>query len=155
LALLQQGRFVLVDQAPRDPVLSINSDHQNRIIVAAENGVYLGENGGYRPVLQNGNPIRSVNVLYRDPDGVVWMGLNGGGLRILDKGKVTSIQTRDGLYDGEIYGIARDSQDQLWMACSRGVFSVSRAQLRSFAAGDTKKVDSSPYSPTDAQRVIE
>ena len=41
------------------------------------------------------------------------------------------------------------------MPCSRGIFSVSRSDLRRFAAGEIKKVNSFPYSPTDAQRVIE
>jgi signal transduction histidine kinase len=83
------------------------------------------------------------------------MGLNGGGLRLLDGSAITGFLTRDGLFDGEIYGIVRDDQDRLWMACSRGVFSVPRSELRQFAAGTIKKVSSAPYSPMDAQRVIE
>ena len=41
------------------------------------------------------------------------------------------------------------------MACSRGIFSVARSELRKFATGEIKKVTSAPYSPMDAQRVIE
>jgi signal transduction histidine kinase len=62
---------------------------------------------------------------------------------------------RDGLFDAEIYGIVGDQQDRLWMACSKGIFSVPRADLRRFAAGELKKITSTPYSPTDALRVIE
>ena len=54
---------------------------------------------------------------------------------------ITGFLTRDGLFDGEIYGIVRDDQDRLWMACSRGVFSVPRSELRQFAAGTIKKVN--------------
>jgi signal transduction histidine kinase len=41
------------------------------------------------------------------------------------------------------------------MACSKGIFSVARAELRRFAAGEIKKVSSTQYIPTDALRVIE
>jgi len=59
------------------------------------------------------------------------------------------------LFDGEIYGIVADRQDRLWMACSKGIFSVRREDLLRFAAGEIKRFTSTPYSPTDAQRVIE
>jgi signal transduction histidine kinase len=59
------------------------------------------------------------------------------------------------MFDNEIYGITRDDQDRLWMACSKGLFSVNRADLLKFAAGALKKITSSQYSPTDAQRTIE
>jgi signal transduction histidine kinase len=62
---------------------------------------------------------------------------------------------RDGLFDNEIYGMVADDLDRLWLACSKGIFSVFRKDLRRFAAGEVKKVVSTPYSPTDALRVIE
>ncbi|HEX5430844.1 MAG TPA: triple tyrosine motif-containing protein, partial [Bryobacteraceae bacterium] len=62
---------------------------------------------------------------------------------------------RDGLFDSEIFGIVHDNGDLLWMACSKGIFSVSRSDLLRFAAGKIKQLSSTPYSPTDALRVIE
>ncbi len=59
------------------------------------------------------------------------------------------------MFDNEIYGIIRDDQDHLWMACSKGLFSVNRTDLLEFAAGKRKKIVSTPYSPTDALRTIE
>ncbi len=79
----------------------------------------------------------------------------GGGLRLLENGKMSTFLMRDGLFDNEIYGIVADGQDRLWMACSKGIFSVPHADLRRFAAGELKKIVSTPYSPTDALRVIE
>jgi two-component sensor histidine kinase len=62
---------------------------------------------------------------------------------------------RDGLFDDEIYGIAGDDRDRLWMACSNGIFSANRSDLLQFAAGAIKKFVSTPYIPTDALRTIE
>ena len=61
---------------------------------------------------------------------------------------------KDGLYDDEVFGIVADDEDRLWMACSRGIFFVSRTELLKFAAGEIAKVTSTPFSPTDAQRTI-
>src|SRR5207249_4517276 len=37
----------------------------------------------------------------------------------------------------------------------RGIFFVTRAELRKFAAGEIPRLTSTPFSPTDAQRTIE
>ena len=155
LALLRDGRFELPAGAPRDAVVALAEDRDGRMVMATERGVYAGGPSGFHEIKSNGASIRPVNTLFRDTDGLLWMGLNGGGLRLLDGTTVSSFVTRDGLYDGEIYGMAQDDQDRLWMACSRGIFSVARSELRKFAAGEIKKVTSAPYSPMDAQRVIE
>jgi signal transduction histidine kinase len=155
LASFRKGRFEIETGAPRAAVIALSEDREGHIVMATERGVFQGTSSGFRELQFNGAAIRPVNTLYRDPDGLLWMGLNGGGLRLLDGSAITGYLTRDGLFDGEIYGIVRDDQDRLWMACSRGVFSVPRSELRQFAAGTINKVSSAPYSPMDAQRVIE
>ncbi len=155
LASLHNRRFVPASGAPQAAVVALSEDREGHIVMATERGVFQGLPGGFREITFNGSSIQPVNTLYRDPDGLLWMGLNGGGLRLLDGSTISGFLTRDGLFDGEIYGIVRDDQDRLWMACSRGVFSVARNELRQFAAGSIKKVNSAPYSPMDAQRVIE
>lgn len=163
LALFRGGSFEPAPGLPGDAVVALSEDRDGHIVMATERGVFQsispGVSGGFREIKSNGASIRPVNTLYRDSDGLLWMGLNGGGLRLLNNApngdEVTAFFTRDGLYDGEIYGIVTDDQDRLWMACSRGVFSVPRGELRQFAAGQIKKVTSAPYSPMDAQRVIE
>ena len=159
LASFRGGRFETVPGSPRDAVVALSEDREGHIVMATERGVFQSSPGGFPEIRSNGASIRPVNTLYRDSDGLLWMGLNGGGLRLLSSTpngtEITSFLTRDGLYDGEIYGIVRDDQDRLWMACSRGIFSVPRSELRQFAAGAVKKVTSAAYSPMDAQRVIE
>jgi len=155
LAALRGGRFEVTPGAPQASVIALSEDREGHIVIATDRGVYQGLPGGFREIQFNGAAIRPVNALYRDVDGLLWMGLNGGGLRLWNGSEITSYLPRDGLYDGEIYGIVRDDQDRLWMACSRGIFSVPRSELRQFAAGKTKKVTSAAYSPMDAQRVIE
>ena len=44
------------------------------------------------------------------------------------------------LFDDVIYGITEDDQGRLWMACSKGIFSVSRSDLQQFAAGKIRQL---------------
>jgi ligand-binding sensor domain-containing protein/signal transduction histidine kinase len=135
-----------------EPVVAQGEDAGGHIYLSTASGVFTvsGE-----PLLQNGVPLRGVSAFYRDPEGGLWMGTLGNGLRLLEDGKISSFFMRDGLFDSEIYGIAGDNDGRLWMACSKGIYAVSRAELRKFAAGAVKQITSNPYSPTDALRVIE
>ncbi len=158
-AVFSGGAFTVPKNIPgelRGPIAAINEDQSGRVYLATErDGLYVYQDGAAQELLQNGASIHDVDALYSDPDGRLWIGTEGGGLRLLDQGKMTTFLIRDGMFDNEIYGITRDDQDRLWMACSKGLFSVNRQDLLKFASGTLKKIASSQYSPTDAQRTIE
>jgi ligand-binding sensor domain-containing protein/signal transduction histidine kinase len=158
-AVFANGSFRMPKNIPsglKGPIAAINEDHDGRVYLATEEeGLYFYKDGAAQELLQDGAPIHDVDALYTDPDGLVWIGTEGGGLHLFDHGKMTTFFVRDGIFDNEIYGIIRDDQDHLWMACSKGLFSVNRADLLKFAAGKIKKIVSTPYSPTDALRTIE
>ena len=150
------GAFVRPRGLPsRAPVVALGEDAGGRIYLATAGGVSVWSHEKSSELLYNGNPLRGVDAFFRDRDGALWMGMLGGGLRLVENGKISAFFIRDGLFDGEIYSIIADQQDRFWMACSKGIFSVRRADLLRFAAGEIKKITSTPYSPTDAQRVIE
>jgi signal transduction histidine kinase/ligand-binding sensor domain-containing protein len=157
LASFEQGRFMPVFNAPPGAVRAMGENARGEMLVATERGVFVRTpQRGFSEVLQDGASLRDVDTFFLDSDGLLWMGSAGSGLRLMDKsGKLTTISVADGLFDGEIFGILRDAQDHFWMACSKGLFSVSRPELLRFAAGEIHRVSSSPYSPTDGQRVIE
>jgi len=159
LAMLKNGAVSIPAGGSRDPVVALAGDRAGRPIFSTEHGVFRVWDGKIEEIAPNGMPIRNVDAIYRDPEGLVWLGMNGSGLRLLDDWggqlRTSLLLMRDGLFDNEIYGISADDQGRLWMACSKGIFSVSRADLRRFAAGEIKKVNSTQYSPTDALRVIE
>ena len=155
LASLTHGRLTSVPHTPQREIRSIGQDRDGNIVLGTDEGIYIGDKGAFQPLTQGGVYMRNANAFFRDRDGLLWVGLNGAGLRLIDGKKVTAFFTRDGLYDAELYGISVDDQDRMWMACSRGIFWVSRADLRRFANGEIDHVTSIAYSPTDAQRVIE
>ncbi len=153
-AVLRGDRFVAAQE--KAPVLAFGEDRDKRLLTATEGGGLGASDGSRLPDLSPGTPpARDVDAIYKDRDGLVWMGTLGGGLRLLKDGKIFSYWMRDGLFDDDIYGIVGDQQDRLWMACSNGIFSVDRSDLLRFAAGAIRKVVSTPYVPSDALRTIE
>ncbi len=159
LVALQDGRLI----APAGglgamglSILALGEDSARHLFVATEGGgLRVLEKGRLREFAPDGTPVRDVDALYQDPDGSLWMGTLGSGLRLWKDGKLFSYGVKDGLFDDEVYGIARDAQDRLWMACSKGIFGVNRSDLLRFAAGKIANFQSTPYSPTDVLRTIE
>jgi ligand-binding sensor domain-containing protein len=118
----------------------------------------LAEDRGHQlhAVPQSGSPMFAhADALYEDGSGLLWVGTLGEGLRLVEGDNVWSFSVVDGLFDDVIYGIAADDRGRLWFACSKGIFSVSRADLLQFAAGTLHAFVSTPYSPLDGLRTIE
>ncbi len=138
------------------PVLAFGEDRDHHFYAAPESGAlrrYAQDPLGDPSPLASS--LRHVDALYEDADGLLWVGTLGDGLRLIDHGTVHSYSVLDGLFDDAIYGIVGDDHDRLWMACSKGIFSVNRSDLKRFAAGEIHQFVSSPYSPTDVLRTIE
>lgn len=155
LAQLRDGDLRTVSAAPHQEIRSIGEDRAGHIVVGTAEGIYIAREHGFEPLAPGGVYMRNANTFLQDRDGLLWVGLNGAGLRLIDGDKVTAYFTRDGLYDAELYGLSLDDQDRLWIACSRGIFWVARSELRRFAADEIDHVTSVAYSPTEQLRVIE
>jgi ligand-binding sensor domain-containing protein/two-component sensor histidine kinase len=123
-----------------EAMLAIGEDRSGHLYVAPDNDAPL---------------LRHADSVYEDETGLLWVGTLGDGLRMVEHGRVFTFSVADGLFDDVIYGIAADDHGRLWMACSKGIFSVNREDLRQFAAGTTRHIESTPYSPLDGLRTIE
>ncbi len=154
--------FSSLPGAPLNPVVAMGPDNLGRLIFSTEHGLFRMEGESVKEIFAGSTSLRGIDAIYRDADGLLWLASNGnnqGGLRVLDERggqpKISTFLVRDGLFDGEIYAIVPDNFGRLWMACSKGIFSVERAEMLRFIAGQTKSISSEQYSPTDALRVIE
>jgi len=158
LVTLQNGRLIAPAsglEAMGLSILALGEDGARHLFVATDGGLRILQNHRLVEFAPDGTPVRDVDALYQDPDGSLWMGTIGSGLLLWKDGKVFRYGLKDGLFDDEVYGIARDEQDRLWMACSKGIFGVNRTDLLRFAAGKISNFQSNPYSPTDVLRTIE
>jgi signal transduction histidine kinase/ligand-binding sensor domain-containing protein len=165
VAALDGYRFAPPQGAPPElqaPILAM-ADCRGSLIVATEGGaVFRRTDGKFSRLSMLDSTSHDVVALYCDAEGLLWLGSRGGGLMLVDlagrrlgKNGVFRYSLRDGLYDDDIFGIVADNDDRLWMACSKGIFSIARDELLSFASGALPNVTSTPFSPTDALRTIE
>ena len=68
--------------------------------------------------------------------------------------KINRFTVKDGLFDDEICGIVADGRGKLWMACSKGIFSVPQKDLLRFAEV-ARAMKSTPFTPLDSLRTME
>jgi ligand-binding sensor domain-containing protein/two-component sensor histidine kinase len=175
------GTWTTREGLPGNHVRALYADHAGTIWIATNRGPATFQGGAVRPVVDRrgsvlepilafgedggdrllaapdvASPVlNDADAIYRDSEGLVWVGTLGQGLRLIDGDRTYSFTVLDGLFDDVIYGIVDDGQGRLWLACSKGIFSLSRFDLRQFAAGEIQSFVSTPYSPLDALRTVE
>lgn len=159
IAEFRDSRFVAPGGEPdlvRRPVQALIERRSAGLLVATSGGgLYRVQHHQIVPVAVGLPTSQEVDAFYLDPAGLLWLALRGRGLALIDGEKLTQFTVKDGLYDDDIFGAVEDDAGRLWMACSRGIFSVTRTELLQFAAGQLNRVTSFPFSPTDALRTIE
>ena len=80
-----------------------------------------------------------------DPELVLWIGTNGGGLNRFDvrTGHVDRFRTAQGLPNDVVYGILTDARGNLWLSTNKGIsrFTPGTGTFRNFGAGDGLQSD--------------
>ncbi|HTW64857.1 MAG TPA: two-component regulator propeller domain-containing protein [Bryobacteraceae bacterium] len=153
-AVWRGGRFVHLHSSPA--VLSFVESGDGKVLAAADGlGVLAYDQRTFGKLPGVAFPIRDADALYRDPEGSVWIGGAGSGLHLVRGGAVVQFSMRDGMFDDEIFGMMADDHDRLWLASSKGIFSVNRRDLVRFAAGEIPRVASTPFSPLDGLQTVE
>jgi ligand-binding sensor domain-containing protein/signal transduction histidine kinase len=156
-AVLRSGRIERLEgtAGKRSPVLAFAEDEHRRVYAGAEEtGISAYDERSLAELPEGRFAIPNVDAMY-SADGMLWVGTDGSGLVVIENGRALTLTEENGLYDNDIYGIVPDGEGRLWMACSKGIFSVSRAELENFRTGRLKQVSSSTYSPMDGLQALE
>lgn len=86
----------------------------------------------------------AVRSLHEDGEGALWLCAQGEGLVRFRAGRFEVFGARHGLPMDNFYGMAEDERGDLWVTCKRGVFLLSRQELREHDAGRR-----AAFSPVD------
>jgi signal transduction histidine kinase len=71
-----------------------------------------------------------VSAVYEDQEGNLWVGSKGNGLQRFTDGSFTCFGSEDGLSGGTVMAICEDSEHDLWLAKTDGVYSRSGDRFR-------------------------
>jgi len=93
------------------------------------------------------------------PD-VLWVATEDQGLNRLElrpsdtalAASVTVYRKQDGLYDNATHQILNDDQGRFWISSNRGIFWVRKADLETFARGESDRVRSISYTTKEGLR---
>lgn len=104
-------------------------------------GLFRWNNGRtQRWTTKEGLPTNMIRTTYQDPEGTLWVGTAGGGLSWLQDGRVFTVNSRHGMGDDYISQILEDDYGNLWLGCHRGIFRVSKDELRAVGTGHAAAV---------------
>jgi signal transduction histidine kinase len=123
------------------------SFHGDITSIVQESGdiLWIGSSGGLHRWKQgkirrwgeeDGMLSHSVQALYRDADGTLWIGTLGGGLSRMKDGHFVNFTTRNGLIDDVISQVVADDSECLWLGCNRGIMRLERRELDALANGN-------------------
>jgi signal transduction histidine kinase len=144
------------DELLEQPVSAMTPvDNHAAVIAAGLHGFVRGERDQIRGLPTYPPVPTAVRSLFQDAHGWLYLGTRDHGLYVDDGRTLMHLSLRQGLYDDDILGIADDHGGRLWMACSKGVFSVGHESLARFAAGTEDAVETTPLSPLESLRTVE
>jgi serine phosphatase RsbU (regulator of sigma subunit)/ligand-binding sensor domain-containing protein len=78
----------------------------------------------------------TVNSIYSDADGSMWLATSGGGIIHFDGPSISTVTEQDGLIDDFVYSSAREDGETMWFATPTGVSRYRHGRFTSFTVRD-------------------
>jgi ligand-binding sensor domain-containing protein/signal transduction histidine kinase len=165
LATDHNGLHVFNKHTKRYTAHFLGSHDVSCVMVSRSGNIYAGTDGAGMYVLspQNGapksslrfnvrrfmpeankitslSPNNSIKYFYEDPEGMVWIAMDGGGLNRFDPSTetFTRFTEREGLPNNVVYGILPDDHGNLWLSTNKGLskFHPASATFRNYDVSD-------------------
>jgi signal transduction histidine kinase len=97
-------------------VRTIHQDRGNRLWIGTSGGLLVSEGQASKSFsTADGLSFDAVQALADDPEGFLWVGTVGGGLKRLRDGQLTVFRKADGLPSDEISALLADGEGALWI----------------------------------------
>lgn len=97
---------------------------------------------------KNGLSSDYVTALFRDAEGVLWIGTRRG-LNRLQDGHLAAFTMQHGLASDVVSQIVEDDNGQLWVGCEVGIYKMPKRDLRYLAEGRVSKLQCILYDESD------
>ncbi len=135
---------------------AILSDKENSIWISSyRNGLMKYNNGKFKYYKKkDGLADNSVNCIYEDSKGIIWIGTINGLSRFSNNNFIT-FRKKNGLFNDNIYKIIEDDKNNLWFSCNKGIFKINRSELSTDPKNNIKIVNSIVFGKDEGMRSSE
>jgi signal transduction histidine kinase/ligand-binding sensor domain-containing protein len=157
LKLLRGGKFTVYstkDGLPHSKITTINEDQQGNLWIGTEDGLNKFTDGKFTTYTLENGPFH-ITSIYRDGEGSLWITTRGSGLVRFKDGELSSLTTKEGLFDNVLTTVLEDGRGNLWLGSFRGIFRVRKDELDDVAHGKIQAVTSIVYGKADGLLNVE
>lgn len=158
-AILKDSAFVQPPQLStlRWPVVAVGQAADGDMLFALERAGIWSFDGEKVHKLDDREqlPFDDINAIFTDASGTTWIGSNGSGLGMIHNGNFKRFPLRDGVPDSEIYGFASDGKGRLWLAGSKGFYSIDAEVLQALRNGTTSRLKTVAYWQQEGLRTLQ
>jgi signal transduction histidine kinase/ligand-binding sensor domain-containing protein len=131
LSRMHAGRFynyILPDAGGAAPMLDVLEDGDGSIWAAAAVGIYKLTGSQFMNVIPAGPLLNGTpDVLAAGLEGVIWVGTDGGGVRQIKNGKISSFSLSEGLGSEATRSLYQDPDGTLWIGTLGGGLTAFRS----------------------------
>ncbi|HOW51124.1 MAG TPA: two-component regulator propeller domain-containing protein [bacterium] len=131
--------FTVKEGLPDNYVKLLREMSDGELWVASQTGGMAVFRGGrFVPFEQAAGrdlPSRSIQTIYGDSMGLLWISTNGNGLFVWDGEALTPVRFKEGITSSLVFGILEDRAGNLWMSSNRGILRVERNEIGMFLRG--------------------
>ena len=152
----QTKTFRVADGLPDWDVQAFLQTSSGEIWVGTKGGVARFVGDKFESLKSQNKELRTfVRSLYETNDGTLWIGTYDSGLFRYKDGRVTNINSANGLFSDGAFCILEDDRGWFWMNGNQGIYRVRRDELNQFADGQLGRVNSVSYGPDDGLLNVE
>ena len=145
--------FGSIQGLPSDFIGSVLRRRNGELWIGTLRGLAAFRNGRFERISLAGPALPNViTALYEDESGALWIGAEEAGLARGTPGSIFRYPASLGL-PASVLGIVEDSNHQLWISSPHGLFSVSKSDLNTYAAGHAQSVSVISYGTSDGLQV--
>ncbi len=135
----------------------IDEDRLERLWIATRKGLSMFHGESFKNyTVEDGLSDNNLRSVYVDEfeKGVVWVGTENNGLNrlTLKNGKITYVNSNDGLPNDAIHFISQDSLGWLWLSTNGGIVKIKKSDLNDYLDGQTNYYDMVVFDEGDGMR---
>jgi len=155
-------QYTVQDGLPYNDTRVFYHDSDSSLWIGTTAGLARFKNGKIEPILlnsssdsENRNSEPYIRAIYKDEDGVYWIGTYGNGLFRIKDGKVSNITKENGLFDNIVSHLIMDDKGNFWIGCNRGIYSINKEMLNKFCDRKISQVYCKSFGVADGMKSSE